>query len=118
MKKEAKETPDWKIILAICISVVALVILVILVTFWVKKSIENYNDCAKLVPTEHWFEEELEKTFLTTDLYVVDIDDFEYGSVVVTIKIWVNSQVQYYRCLYKLKSFDSFNWHWELVKYV
>ena len=115
MKKEAKETPKWKIILAICISVAALIITA---TGWVKKSITNYNDCAKLVPTEHWFEEELEKTFLTTDLYVLDIDDFEYGSVVVTIKLWVNSQEQYYRCLYTLKSYDSLNWHWELVRYI
>lgn len=29
MKKEAKETPDWRLILTICITVVALVILVI-----------------------------------------------------------------------------------------
>ena len=115
MKKEAKETTDWKIILAICIGVV---VLVVLVTFWVKKSITNYNECAKLVPLENWFEEDLEETFLTTDVYVLDIDDHTYGVVVVTIKIWVNSQVQYYRCLYKLKSFDSLNWHWEVVRYV
>ena len=114
-KKETTETPDWKIILAIGIAAVALVVLV---TFWVKKSISNYNECAKLVPLENWFEEDLEKTFLTTDVYVLDIDDFKYGAVVVTIKIWVNSQMQYYRCLYKVKIHDSFNWHWELVRYV
>ena len=114
-KKETTEIPDWKIILAIGIAAVALVVLV---TFWVKKSISNYNECAKLVPLENWFEEDLEETFLTTDVYVLDIDDFEYGAVVVTIKIWVNSQMQYYRCLYKVKSHDSFNWHWELVRYV
>lgn len=34
MKTKTKETPDWGIILAICIGVV---VLVILVTFWVKK---------------------------------------------------------------------------------
>lgn len=44
MKQEAKETPDRSIIFTICITVVALVILVI---FWVKKSIENYNDFNK-----------------------------------------------------------------------
>ena len=115
MKKEARETPDWKIILAICIGVV---VLVVLVTFWVKKSITNYNECAKLIPSENWFEEDLEETFLTTDVYVVDIDDCEYGAVVITIKIWVNSQVQNYRCLYKVKSYDSLNWHWELVRYI
>ena len=115
MKKEAKDTPDWIIILTICIGVV---VLVILVTFWVKKSITNYNKCANLVPLENWFEEDLEKTFLTTDVYVLDIDDFECGAVVVTIKIWVNSQMQYYRFLYKVKIHDSFNWHWELVRYV
>ena len=115
MKKEARETPDWKIILTICIGVV---VLVVLVTFWVKKSITNYNECAKLVPLENWFEEDLEETFLTTDVYVLDIDDCEYGVVVITIKIWVNSQVQNYRCLYKVKSYDSLNWHWELVRYI
>lgn len=115
MKKEAKETPDWEIILDICISAV---LLAILGTFWVKKSISNYNKCIDNIPSENWFEEELEKTFLTTDVYVLDIDDCEYGAVVITIKIWVNSQVQYYRCLYKVKSHDSLNWHWELVRYV
>lgn len=115
MKKEAKETPEWGIILAICIGVV---VLVILVTFWVKKSISNYNECIDNIPSETWFEEELEKTFLTTDLYVLDIDDMGEGQIVVLIKIWIHDQEQYYRCLYKLKSFDSFNWHWKLVKYV
>ena len=115
MKKEAKETPDWRFILTICIGVV---VLAILVTVWVKKSIENRNECIDNIPSKNWFEEDLEETFLTTDVYVLDIDDCEYGEVVVTIKIWVNSQVQYYRCLYKLKSFDSLNWHWELVRYV
>lgn len=115
MKKEAKETPDWRLILTICITVVALVILVI---FWVKKSIENYNECIDNIPSETWFEEELEKTFLTTDLYVLDIDDPGDGMIIVLIKIWIDNQEQYYRCLYKLKSFDSFNWHWELVRYI
>lgn len=115
MKKKAEETPDWGIILAICIGVV---VLVILVTFWVKKSISNYNECIDNIPSAFWFEEDLEETFLTTDVYVLDIDDCEYGAVVITIKILVNSQVQYYRCLYKVKSHDSLNWHWELVKYV
>lgn len=26
--------------------------------------------------------------------------------------------VGYYRCLYKVRSYDSLNWHWELVRYV
>lgn len=115
MKKEAKETPDWGIILAICIGVV---VLVILVTFWVKKSISNYNECIDNIPSETWFEEELEKKFLTTDLYVLDIDDTGEGQIVVLIKIWIHDQEQYYRCLYTLKSFDSLNWHWELVRWI
>lgn len=115
MKKETKETPDWKIILTICIGVVALVILV---TVWVRKSISNYNYCIDNIPSENWFEEDLEEPFLTTDLYVLDIDDMGEGQIVVSIKIWIHDQEQYYRCLYKLKSFDSLNWHWELVRYV
>ena len=113
--KEEKAKPNWIMICAFCIAVIALIITA---TGWVKKSISNYNECIDNIPSETWFEEELEKTFLTTDLYVLDIDDFEYGSVVVTIKLWVNSQEQYYRCLYKLKSSDSLNWHWELVRYI
>ena len=115
MKKEAKETPEWGIILTICIGVV---ILAILVTVWVKKSIENRNECIDNIPSETWFEEELEKTFLTTDLYVLDIDDTGDGMIVVLIKIGIDDQEQYYRCLYTLKSFDSLNWHWELVRYI
>ncbi len=115
MKTKAKETPDWEIIIDICISAV---LLAILGTFWVKKYISNYNECIDNIPSENWFEEELEKTFLTTDLYVLDIDDAGDGQIVVLIKIWIYDQEQYYRCLYKLKSFDSFNWRWELVRYV
>ena len=115
MKKEAKETPDWEIILDICISAV---LLAILGTFWVKKYISNYNECIDNIPSENWFEEELEKTFLTTDLYVLDIDDAGDGQIVILIKIWIHDQEQYYRCLYKLKSFDLLNWHWELVRYI
>ena len=115
MKKEAKESPDWEIILDICISAV---LLAILGTFWVKKSRSNYNYCIDNIPSENWFEEELEKTFLTTDLYVLDIDDLGDGQIVVLIKIWIHDQEQYYRCLYKLKSFGLLNWHWELVRYV
>lgn len=115
MKKEAKETPEWGIILAICIGVV---VLAILVTVWVKKSIENRNECTDNIPSKNWFEEDLEKKFLTTDLYVLDIDDMGDGRIVVLIKIWIHDQEQYYRCLYKLKSFDSLNWHWKLVRYI
>lgn len=115
MKKEAKDTPDWRLILTICITVVALVIIV---TVWVKKSIENRNECIDNIPSETWFEEELEKTFLTTNVCVLDIDDPGDGMIIVLIKIWIDNQEQYYRCLYKLKSFDSFNWHWELVRYI
>ena len=115
MKTKTKETPDRGIILAICIGVV---VLVILVTFWVKKSISNYNECTDNIPSEIWFEKELEKTFLTTDVYVLDIDDTGDGMIVVLIKIGIDDQEQYYRCLYTLKSFDSLNWHWELVRYV
>ena len=115
MKKEAKETPDWRVILTICIGVV---VLAILVTDWVKKSIENRNECIDNIPSETWFEEELEKTFLTTNLYVLDIDDTGEGQIIVLIKIWIDNQEQYYRCLFTLKSFDSLNWHWELVRYI
>lgn len=115
MKKEAKETPDWGIILAICIGVV---VLVILVTFWVKKSISNYNECIDNIPSKIWFEEELEETFLTTDVDVLDIDDTGDGMITVLIKIGIDDQEQYYRCLYTLKSFDSLNWHWELVRWI
>lgn len=115
MKTKTKETPDWGIILAICIGIV---VLVILVTFWVKKSISNYNECIDNIPSAFWFEEDLEETFLTTDVYVLDIDDTGDGMIVVLIRIGIDDQEQYYRCLYTLKSFDSFNWHWKLVKYV
>lgn len=115
MKTKTKETPDWGIILAIYIGVV---VLVILVTFWVKKSISNYNECIDNIPSETWFEEELEETFLTTDVDVLDIDDTGDGQIIVLIKIGIDDQEQYYRCLYTLKSFDSLNWHWELVRWI
>lgn len=115
MKKESKETPDWRLILTICIGVVALAIIV---TVWVKKSIENRNECIDNIPSKIWFEEDLEETFLTTNVCVLDIDDTGEGQIIVLIKIWIDNQEQYYRCLYKLKSFDSFNWHWELVRYL
>ena len=114
-KKETTETPGWIIILTICIGIVTLVALV---TLWVKKSKSNYNDCIDNIPSAFWFEEELEKKFLTTNLDVVDIDDTGEGEIVVTIKVGIEDTEQYYRCLYILKSYDSFNWHWELVKYV
>ena len=113
--KEEKAKPNWIMICAFCIAVIALIITA---TGWVKKSISNYNYCIDNIPSENWFEEELEKTFLTTDLYVLDIDDTGEGQIVVLIKIWIHDQEQYYRCLYKLKSFDSLNWHWELVRYI
>ena len=115
MKKEAKETLEWGIILTIFIGVV---VLAILVTVWVKKSIENYNECIDNIPSEIWFEKDLEETFLTTNVCVLDIDDPGDGMIIVLIKIGIDDQEQYYRCLYKLKSFDSLNWHWELVRYI
>lgn len=116
MKKEAKETPDWEIILDICISAV---LLAIIVTFWVKKSISNYNYCIDNIPSANWFEEDLEGPFLTTGVYVLDIDNEGDGLVVVQIYIEEpNGWGRYYRCLYRLKSFDSLNWHWELVRYI
>lgn len=116
MRKETTETPDWKIILAICIAAVALVVLV---TFWVKKSISNYNDCIDNVPSAFWFEEDLEEVFLTTSVYVLDIDYEEAGLAVVEIYVEEpNGWGRYYRCLYKVKTYDLLNWHWELVRYV
>lgn len=116
MKKEAKETPDWEIIIYICISAV---LLAIFGTFWVKKSRANYNYCIDNIPSASWFEEDLEEPFLTTSVYVLDIDDEGDGFIIVQIYIEEpNGWGRYYRCLYKLKSFDSLNWHWELVRYV
>ena len=40
MKKESKETPDWRLILTICIGVV---VLAILVTIKDKKSINSFD---------------------------------------------------------------------------
>lgn len=114
-KKETTETPDWKIILAICFAVVTLVALV---TLWVKKSKSNYNDCINNFPS-FWIDEELEDVFLTNGVYVLDIDDDGEGFVIVEINVSEpNGGDRYYRCLYKVKSHDSFNWHWELVRYI
>lgn len=115
-KKETTETPNLKIILAIGIAAVALVVLV---TFWVKKSKSNYNECIDNVPSVRWFEEMLEEVFLSLNVEVLDIDEEEPGCVVVEVSVEEpNGWSRYYRCLYKVKSYDSFNWHWELVRYV
>lgn len=116
MKKEVKGSPDWKIILAICFAVATLVVLV---TVWVKKSKSNYNDCIDNIPSAFWFEEMLEEVFLTINVEVLDIDEEESGCVVVEVSVEEpNGWSRYYRCLYKVRSYDSLNWHWELVRYV
>lgn len=116
MKSEAKETSCRQLIVVICISAI---VLIILVTFWVTKSISSYNECVKLVPPTSWFEEDLEKIFFTNRVYVTDIDDKRDGSIVVEIYILTfNDYREYHRCLYSVKSRDSFNWHWALVKYI
>lgn len=114
--KEEKAKPNWIMICAFCIAVIALIITA---TGWVKKSISNYNYCIDNIPSANWFEEDLEGPFLTTGVYVLDIDDEGDGLVVVQIYIEEpNGWGRYYRCLYRLKSFDSLNWHWELVRYI
>lgn len=117
MKRVAKETSYRKPILVICM---ATIVVIILATACVKKFISKYNECVERVPSSDWFEEDLEETFLTTCVHVLNIDDDGDGRVVVEIYVeGVNGcGGTYYRCLYAIDIIDIFNIHWALVRYI
>lgn len=117
MKREAKETSYRQPILVICMSTV---VVIILATACVIKFISKYNECVELVPSADWFEEDLEETFLTPCVHVLNIDENGNGRVVVEIYVENPNGCggAYYRCLYAIDIMNIFNIHWFLVKYI
>lgn len=112
MKKEAKETPEWGIILAICIGVV---VLVILVTFWVKKSISNYNECIDNIPSETWFEEDIANEISMRNFDILDIQDNGKGTAVVIIKTKSDYKDRIFYLWYEVKQ-KKFKFFWKLKR--
>lgn len=112
MKKEAKETPEWGIILTIFIGVV---VLVILVTFWGKKSISNYNECIDNIPSESWFEEDIANEISMRNFDILDIQDNGKGTAVVIIKTKSDYKDRIFYLWYEVKQ-KKFKFFWKLKR--
>lgn len=112
MKKESKETPDWRLILTICIGVV---VLVILVTFWVKKSISNYNECIDNIPSETWFEKDIANKISMRNFDILDIQDNGKGTAVVIIKTKSDYKDRIFYLWYEVKQ-KKFKFFWKLKR--
>lgn len=79
---------------------------------------KKYDETCSNPPNEFWIEEELEMVFLTTDIYVLDIDNLGDGLLVVKVEIYDEGAERIYRCLYKVKRRWIGDFIWEMDRYV
>lgn len=110
MSKELKHT----------ITVFSVFILIMACVFFiVKVDIKRYAETCANPPSEFWIEEDLEMVFLTTQLYVMDIDNQGDGLLIVKVKLYDEGTYHTYRCLYKVKrKRPCGNFVWEFERYV
>ena len=73
----------------------------------------HYNSAIDNPPTVNWFEEDLEKVFLSTDVYVYEDYEHEKENIYLTVR----ANGFYYKTHYYLKhSFTS--WYWEYDRHI
>lgn len=100
--------------IALLISCVALLVSIIAV---VDTKIYNIT-CAK-IPHEFVIEEDiLEEYFLTTNVNIEEIEEFDKGRLCVLVSIYDNGIVSRRRCLIKVKRVWLFSFKWELERVV
>ena len=103
------------------IRILYLLLIAILTVFLfliIKFDIKKYDETCSNPPNEFWIEEDLEMVFLTTELYVIDIDNQGDGLLFVKVKLYEEEEEYTYRCLYKVKRRWIGDFIWEMDRYV
>lgn len=73
---------------------------------------DNRNKTIDNLPSKNWIEEDLEKYFLSTDVYV--IDEPEQDCAEFTVLCYAEGN--YYRALYRVKQGYLYRFYWEFVR--
>ena len=94
---------------------VVLAIASIIIIAYVDK--ETYGETCSSPPSEFWIQEDLEFIFLTTELSVLEMDDYD-GDLIVKICIYEEGAYRIYRCLYQVKRIWIGAFEWKFERYV
>ena len=101
-------------IMTLSLIAILMVFLFLIIIFDIKKYDETYSN----PPDEFWIEEDLEMVFLTTELYVIDIDNLGDGRLVVKVKLYDEEGETIHRCLYKIERRWIGDFIWEMDRYI
>ena len=100
----------------IVLSLIALAIVCIFLI--VKLDITRYDETCSNTPGEFWIEEDLEMVFLTTEVYVLEVDNLGDGLLIVKVRLYDEGVYRTYRCLYKVKRRWIGDFVWGFERYV
>lgn len=78
----------------------------------IAKVVDNRNKTIDNLPSQNWIEEDLEKYFLSTDVYV--LDEPEQDCTEFTVLCYAEGN--YYRALYRVKQGYLYHFYWEFVR--
>ena len=100
------------------IIVLSLIAFAMVCVFLISKlDIKRYGETCSNPPSEFWIEEDLEMVFLTTQVNVLEMDDYD-GDLIVKIRLYDEGAYRTYRCLYKVKRIWIGVFEWKFERYV
>ena len=102
---------DIGIILTIIIA-----ILILIACIWF--TIKNKHEVMTNLPSESWFEEDLEDWLLSRAITVTEIYRNYADTLIIVAKASYDNSVGTFRCQYQLKNYYVTFWCWEYMKSV
>lgn len=86
--------------------------------FTIDKSNKNRYEVMTNLPSESWFEEDLEDWLLSKDIIVTNIYHNYADTLIIVAKASYDNAVRTFRCQYQLKNCYIICWYWEYVRSV
>lgn len=98
--------------------IIAILILIACIWFTIDKSNKNKHEVMTNLPSESWFEEDLEDWLLSRAITVTEIYRNYADTLTIVARASYDNSVRTFRCQYQLKNYYVTCWCWEYVRAV
>lgn len=98
--------------------VIAVIILIACIWFTIDKSKKNEYEAMTNLPSESWFEEDLEDWLLSKEITITQIHHNYADTLTIVARVIYDNAVRTFRCQYRLKNCYITCWYWEYVRAV
>lgn len=96
---------------------IALIIGVACIWFTIDKSKKNKYEAMTNLPTDSWFEEDLEEPLLSKEIAITEIWR-NVDTLIIVAEASYDTAVCTFRCQYRLKNCYIICWYWEYIRAV